>query len=431
MDIEVKTANETLGLELDDARVSSFDDLLPWFETDYKIDELITDFWGISAKSRLIAVTRNINDRAWKGLVSEWDSNTSVAGQFRINRFLIEELLRNSLGDNLRPFKLKNITDLELSLFENFFVELENFWQDYWRVALPRSNGIFIYLIWVIEIKGSEIGAIAIGVPPGVVPKNLKVKPYYDIRQIAAGLDITVPVDLTVGKARIKINDVKSLEDGDLIVFEKSTVDYLTWDKSELEQMKINIEIPAKDNSRFSDLYYDGLEIADIADTAAEENMSSEDLLTDLPVELTAQFKSVHMPLQKIIELEAGGILALGLLMDSKLTLVAPGDKPIASGNLVIVGNQFGIKIDKTNIKKPAEARLNYDAFENSQAKQVENRLKQEPPIQAMKQEQDLYSNDNFKDQASVNNYDDDDLEQELEDIGIDPKELDELEDLY
>jgi flagellar motor switch/type III secretory pathway protein FliN len=428
MDVEIKTANETLGLELDDARVSGFDDLVPWFAVDYKISELITEFWGISAKARLIAVTRNINDKAWKGLVSEWDTNTNVAGQFRINRFLIEELLRNSLGDNLKPFKLKNITDLELSIFENFFVEMENFWQDYWKVSLPKSNGIFIYLIWVIEIKGSEIGAIAIGVPPGIVPKNFQEKVHYDIRQIAAGLDITVPIDLTAGKTTIKISDVKFLEEGDLIVFEKSSADYLAWGKSELEQMKINIEIPAKDNSRFADLYYDELEIADIAEIA-EENMNSDDLLTDLPVELTAQFKSVHMPLQKIIELESGGILPLGLLMDSKLTLVAPGDKPIASGNLVIVGNQFGIKIDKTNIKKPVEARLNYSALEASQEQSRQAPVhRQEPsPRPAPMPQQDLYR-DNLD---SVSNYSDEDLEQELEDIGIDPKELDELEDLY
>jgi len=416
MNTEVKTANETLGLEISNARAVYLDDLIPWFETEYKINELVSDFWGVSAKARLVAVTKGIDDKAWKGLVSEWETNTNLSGQFRINKPLIEELLKNSLGDNLRPFRLKNITQLELSVFENFFVELENFWQDYWRVVMPSANGTFIYLIWVIELDNLEIGSLAIGVPPGIGPKTLKTKSHYDFRQIAAGMDIKVPLDLVVGKSKLKISDIRQLESGDLIVFENSDVDYLTWEKNELDILKINLENPTKDNSRFPDLYYDELEIAGISDSA-EENMNNDDLLTDLPVELTAQFKSVHMPLQKIIELESGGILPLGLLMDSKLTLVAPGEKPIASGNLVIVGNQFGIKIDKTNIKKPVEARLNYAALEASKQQEAPPKAQLNSPME----DNAIHLNDD--------NYGD--LDQELEDIGIDPKELDELEDLY
>lgn len=417
MNTEVKTTYETLGLELNNARSLYLEDLLVWFEADYKIHELISDFWGVDASARLIAVTRNIDDRAWKGLVSEWDTNSSVSGQFRINRTLIEELLKNSLGDNLKPFKLKNITQLELSIFENFFVNLENYWEDYWRMVVPNSNGSFIYLIWVIEINGKEIGSLAIGVPPGIAPKFSSAKSDYDFRSVISGLDIEVPIDLTVGKSKLKISEVQGMETGDLIVFESSSVNYLTWEKSDLEILKINIEIPAKDNSRFADLYYDELEIAEFEDSASE-NMNSDDLLTDLPVELTAQFKSVQMPLQKIVELESGGILPLGLLMDSKLTLVAPGDKAIASGNLVVVGNQFGIKIDKTNIKKPVEARLNPKALEDSSQPQA-------PPLDQAKT-QEMMSEAKIPDEENYG-----DLDQELEDIGIDPKELDELEDLY
>ena len=420
MNIEVKTTKETLGLEVNNTRAVYLDDLIPWFETNYKIHELLSDFWGIDAKARLVAVTKDINDKAWIGLVSEWDTNTSLSGQFRVNKPLIEDLLKNSLGDNLRPFKLKNITQLELSIFENFFVELENFWQDYWRVVMPNSNGSFIYLIWVIEMNNEEIGSLAIGVPPGIGPKNLKGKAHYDIRQIASGLDIEVPLDLVAGKSRLKISDIQQLEPGDLIVFEKSNVNYLVWEKSELDNLKINLENPAKDNSRFPDLYYDELEIAEIVDSA-EENMSSDDLLTDLPVELTAQFKSVQMPLQKIIELESGGILPLGLLMDSKLTLVAPGEKAIASGNLVIVGNQFGIKIDKTNIKKPVEARLNHAALE-APRQEMPPRMQLDAPIE------EAHAGE-ARTQPQEDSYAD--LDQELEEIGIDPKELDELEDLY
>lgn len=417
MYLEAYPTNEIFGLELNSSRFVSLDELIPWFENEYKIHELINEFWGLNCKSRLVAVSKDIKDQSWKGLVSEWDTSTTLPGQFRVNKPLIEGLLKHGLGDDDRSFKLQNITQLELSVFENFFVELENFWKDFWRVVMPNSNGTYVYLIWAIELDDKEIGSLGIGVPPGIGPKVIREKLTHDFRQIASSLDISVPLDLTVGKSKLKITDIKNLEAGDLIVFENSDANYLTWKKSDLEKLFIKVEIPGKDNPRFSNLFYDGFETGEMA----EENFSGEDLLTDLPVELTAQFKSVQMPLQKIIELESGGILPLGLLMDSQLTLVAPGDKPIASGNLVIVGNQFGIKINKTNIKKPVSAKMNYAALENTAASAPR---KPTPGGRGLAAGFENPSNAGFSNT-------DQNLDKELEDIGLDPKELDELDELY
>jgi flagellar motor switch/type III secretory pathway protein FliN len=418
MNSRPKSTNEALGLEISNFRSFEVDDLLPWFLNDYKLHEMINDFWGLSTKSRLVAVTKNIEDSAWRGLVSEWDTGASVSGQFRVNKALIESLLAQSLGSIPDgEFKLKKLSKLELAIFENFFVELENYWKDFWKLTYPDSHGTFTYLIWLIELGNKEIGALAIGVPPGVINKKIPEKNEYDFLAIASQLSIDVPLDLSVGKSKLKISDIRGLESGDLIVFENSSTERIIWKKNEFDQMIINIDLPAKDNPKFENLYYDEIDTQMI-----EETSNYEDLLTDLPVELTAQFKSVQMPLQKIIELESGGILPLGLLMDSQLTLMAPGEKPIASGNLVIVGNQFGIKINKTNIKKPSTARLNPNALLDTGANRS---VAQAMPRQAAPRPQQK------ADEYNEEDLDEDMLNQELEDIGIDPKELDELEDLY
>lgn len=421
----IKSTDEAFGLELNKSRFFNLDDLLPWFENNYKIHELINEFWGIHSKSRLIAVTRDIKDKAWRGLVAEWDTGASTAGQFRVNKTFIDRVLKHSLGDNQKPFKLKNVTKLELAIFENFFVELENYWKDFWKLSIPNSNGTFIYLIWGIEIDEEELGSLAIGVPPGIIMSQFKNKHSIDLRTTMANLDIEVPLDLDIGKSKLKISEIKGLEKDDIIVFENSSTKHLAWNKTELDSLLFNIDLPAKDNLRYKNLYYD----LDINSMQAEEN-HNEDLLTDLPVELTAKFKSVNMPLSKILELESGGILPLGLLIDSQLTLVAPGDKPIASGNLVVVGNQFGIKIDKTNIKKAVKAKLDND-YESKMAPPQNNSASYN---QLTQQDND---EDEFLDEAQgfneFNGDDDanDELDRELEDIGIDPQELDELEDLY
>lgn len=169
------------------------------------------------------------------------------------------------------------------------------------------------------------------------------------------------------------------------------------------------------------------------------------DLLTDLPVELTAQFQSVNMPLQKIMELEVGGVLPLDLLLDNELVLMAPGNKPIAQGELVIVGNKFGLKITKINLKAGTapssklssppqvdsnllEQAVNAGAGATAMSNLVEN---ESTPIQESAEE-DISDLQNELDDLP-NGIDDeqDDTNKELEDVGLNPDELDDLEDLY
>lgn len=165
------------------------------------------------------------------------------------------------------------------------------------------------------------------------------------------------------------------------------------------------------------------------------------DLLTDLPVELTAQFQSVNMPLQKIMELEVGGVLPLDLLLDNELVLIAPGNKPIAQGELVIVGNKFGLKITKINLKAgsvpnaklssppPVDQNLLEQAVNVGAAATL---MEEESLVE--KSEEDISDLQNELDDipSSIDDEDEkDDTDQELEDVGLNPDELDDLEDLY
>lgn len=272
MTANAKSTQEAFGLEFNKSRFLNIDELLPWFETEYKVHELINEFWGIDCKSRLIAVTRDIKDKSWQGLVAEWDTGASISGQFRINKVFIESVLNQSLGENDKAFRLKEVTPLELSIFENFFVSLENFWDDYWRLSIPNSNGSFIYLIWGIELDDQDLGSIAIGVPPGLVPAKSKAKTQYDLRSTLANLDIEVPLDLDIGKSKLKISEIKNLEEDDLIIFENSDNRHLVWNKSELDRLLFNIELPAKDNPNYPDLYYD----LDVNSMNTEENQSED-----------------------------------------------------------------------------------------------------------------------------------------------------------
>jgi len=403
---------KAFGLEVNKSRYALGDNIADWAAQDYKLDQVLNEFWGLNTRASLVAVTEDIDNAAWKGLVSEWDSFGQIAGQFRLNKNLVENLLRASLGESaaaLRSpqFKLATISELEMALFENFFVVLENYWRDFWRVYDANSSGNFSYLIWAFDF-GDSMGHLAIAVPPSLGPAHrLEHRAQLDIAELAREFAVQVPIDLTVGRTKLSVADLKHLDLGDLLVFENSDPRYLRWVKDSLYAMDIAVELPNDD--RF---YYDDVEIMQMV----EDSKRSSDLLTDLPVELVAQFKSVNMPLQKLMELEAGGVLPLGLLLDSKLVLMAPGDKPIAQGELVVVGNQFAMKVDKVN-------------FKASTGEYPRAKLSSEPAVDmgrfSSAKAADARINQARAAAAETN------LDQDLEDVGIDPKDLDELEDLY
>ncbi len=413
MQDQSQTISQAFGLEANKSRHVFGEDLALWASQPYKIGQLFNDFWGLNIRANLVAVSQDIDDTAWKGLVSEWDSFGSNQGQFRLNKNLIEQLLNKALGEPLGAlrspqFRLQTLSELELAIFENFFVELENHWRDYWRVYDANASGNFVYLIWAFEFPEDMLGYLAIAVPPSLGPKQAQVlESSLDIASLAQNFRIKVPLDLELGRTKLSFTDLKQLEIGDLLVFEESNTSKLKWIKDSFYSLDIDIDLPEERPG----FYYDDVEIMQMV----EEQKRSSDLLTDLPVELIAQFKSVNMPLQKLMELEAGGVLPLGLLLDSKLILMAPGDKPIAQGELVVVGNQFGMKVDKVNFKAGqgdyprakfgAEPPVDMSKF--SSAKAAEARINQ------------------ARGQAAEN------LDQDLEDVGIDPKELEELEDLY
>lgn len=424
MTVIVSPIHKALGLKLDKSRFQLDESLFDWFSINFDLDPLLKKFWGIKTKSKLITVSQDVKDEAWNGLVTEWDAFSNLNGQFRLNRALVHGILKLALGESPKPFSLKNITELEFALFENFFVEFENTWKDYWRVSEPNAQGPFTYLIWLIELGdeklGSlELGSLAIGIPAGISIKEFKPKRRsYDFRATIANWDFPAPIDLNIGKTSLKVNEISQLEVDDVIVFEDSHISYLTWEKNEIEKVSIKVELPTRDNTNSKKIYYD-----DLIQELGQKNMNIDqsahtDILTDLPVELTAQFKSVSMPLRKIVELEEGGILPLGLLLDSQMVLVAPGNKAIAQGELVVVGNQFGLKISKTN--------LGNRPLINSPIHVEDEKISPPPKSQNFDEEVDAA-------------YDPDSSEKQewMDEQGIEPNEetleedLDELEDLY
>ena len=75
-------------------------------------------------------------------------------------------------------------------------------------------------------------------------------------------------------------------------------------------------------------------------------------LWDSIEVEMSAQFDTVKITLGELKKIEEGLVVDLTSIYDNKVTLSVE-DKPIARGELVIVNDRYGVKIDEVIAKAP------------------------------------------------------------------------------
>jgi len=68
------------------------------------------------------------------------------------------------------------------------------------------------------------------------------------------------------------------------------------------------------------------------------------EILLDVPVEVSVQLGSTHLPMRDVLNLAVGSVVQLDKVADAPVDLQV-NSKLIARGEVVVVDNRFGIKI--------------------------------------------------------------------------------------
>jgi flagellar motor switch protein FliN/FliY len=86
--------------------------------------------------------------------------------------------------------------------------------------------------------------------------------------------------------------------------------------------------------------------------------------LTDVTVELTVEVGRTHMSLGETMSLGQGSVVTLDRLADKPVDLLVNG-RPIARGEVVVIDEQFGLRITEVNgAERGAGASVAPTAFE-------------------------------------------------------------------
>lgn len=256
---------------------------------------------------------------------------------FRSSQKAVSIILDRTLGKAVKKFDLNRMTDLEakiITAFNDFlFSAVEKF------LAAPpptlkRTNFDIVHMTYCIKDTDKNTSAKFIVSVPEVLLKPETVTSTGNYFSYDDFLKNTLDVNIKIGQTKFSLFELKTLDAGDIVIF----------DESNLEKMYLKAADYAKDIKLKPDL-----DLIIPVDKNGEEDMSDTNnvnLWDSIEVEMSAQFDSVKITLGDLKKIENDMVVDLTSIYDNKVTLTVE-DKPIARGELVIVNDRYGVKVDE------------------------------------------------------------------------------------
>lgn len=311
-----------------------------WFANAYPpvIQEACDEFFMPGLKFVLEGISKNVNALMDKDayFVTKIQIDKNHDMFFRSSQKAISIILDRTLGKPASRFNLNKLTDLEAKIITAFNDYLFNSVEKFLSPAPPtlkRTNFDVIHLTFLLkDIDTDETGKFIITLPdvllnPDIVTSSGDKFDYGDFSTS------TIDVGIQVGTTKFKLIDIKNIDIDDIVVFDNSNINQMVLRFKDYEQtINLNPNL--------------GL-ILPVDNSEGEEEMADSNNLWDsIEVEMNAQFDAVKITLGELKNIEQGLVVDLTSLYDSKVTLSVE-NKPVARGELVIVNDRYGVKIDE------------------------------------------------------------------------------------
>ena len=321
-----------------------FDELykqFAWFDSIFTpvVKNCSSEFFfdGFEYKLASLSTNMNVLSQNETFFVTKVKINAKNDVYIRISREAINVILDKVLGKNNRRFELTDITELEARIITGFNDFLYESLAPNFTIEPHRRYSEILHLTYFVKSEISDTAAkFIISVPKDILsPQDIEVKEArFKDKDFANSL---VEVNLLLGTVTLPVSDVKKLDAGDIVVFENSSSSEMTLICNNIVQkfqVKPNIKIIAP---------YD-----DTGGGNSMEENTNTNLWDSIQVDMSAEFDKVKVTLGELKSIEEGLIVDLCSVYDNNVSLKV-GGKIIASGELVIINDRFGVRIEKVN----------------------------------------------------------------------------------
>ena len=298
-------------------------------------------FEGFEYKLESISTNMNILSQNETFFVTKVKINSKNDVYIRISQEAINVILDKVLGKNNKNFELTEVSELEarvITAFNDFLYEslAPNF-----TIEPNRRYGEILHLTFFVKSEISDNAAkFIISVPKDILTPPEKQDPKVRFTDMDFA-ETLVDVNLLIGTTSFPLADIKKLDIGDIVVFENSNSSEMTLICENIVQ-----KFSVKPNERIIEPY-------DMSGGNDMENTNS-NLWDSIQVDMSAEFEKVKVSLGELKCIEEGLIVDLCSVYDNNISLRV-GGKLVATGDLVIINDRFGVKINKVNDEAEAE----------------------------------------------------------------------------
>lgn len=318
-----------------------------WFANAYPpvVQASSDEFFLPGLKFILIGISKNINTLMDKEayFVTKIRIDKLHDMFFRTSEKAIGIILDRALGKPNSRFNLNKLTDLEAKIITAFNDYMFNETSQFLippPPALKRTNFDVVHLTFLLkDVDTNAVAKFIITLPDVLLnPEAVTSKgDKFDYGDFASSV---IDVAVKVGSTRFKLIDIKNIEVDDIVVF----------DNSDTKHMVLRFKDYEKDINLNPNL---GL-VMPVDNDGGNDDMAGENtnLWDSIEVEMDAQFDTVKITLGELKNIEEGLVVDLTSIYDNKVTLSVE-NKPIARGELVIVNDRYGVKIDEVIAKAP------------------------------------------------------------------------------
>lgn len=381
-----------------------------WFNENFLkvITECFNDFWGQNADIKLISISENTNFLVQREefFVTQIRLNKELSVFIRLSKELVKSLLENILGSNGKQFNIEKITELEAKILTGFDNYLYKNFSTLVKQGneLPKNNTNYneCNLTFFVRQGYQSLGKIVIKIPVVALAPQ-KVEKAEETFNITNFLNAEANVNLKVGSTRIRLNDLKQLEKDDIVLLENSKST-----KMQLKYDDYSTEIRIAPNPAIMIDY-------EIDEEGANKAMGNDiyNMWDTIQVEIGAEFEKVKLTLGELKQISEGLVVDIGSVYDNKIDLKVE-DKIVASGELVIINDRYGVRINQIFTEEKDQASEDAQYSQAISDEEIEQALDEEAPEQY---EEASENNTNEDTEINEEDFDYSDFDVDEEDI--------------
>lgn len=341
--MQIRDERENLTSEFSDRLKYTYN----WFDDKFLkiVADSFSEFWGRNVDAKLISISENTSILCEREefFVTQIRLNKELSVFIRLSKPVVKTILEGILGSNGRDFNIEKISELEakiLTEFDNFLYK--NFsYIIKTGTELPKNNNNYneCNLTFMLKNGNLSLGMIVIKIPViAIEAENIELGE--ETFGITNFLKSSAQVDLTVGTTRMRLSELKHLEKDDIVLLENSDITNMVLRYNEQSCVVRIAPNPAImiDYDNFDDTP-NGLK--------GDKNMSDIYNMWDtIQVEIGAEFEKVKLTLGELKQISEGLVVDIGSVYDNKIDLKVE-EKIVASGELVIINDRYGVKINQ------------------------------------------------------------------------------------